>query len=100
MGQYKAMFEPARLIRSKGGSGDTFSAIETGADKVVAPELSVASAVRTYEPDVMLVQVTLHGLDAAWPMRFVPAKKFTLVTVPSRSLAVAEMTIPTRGLLT
>src|SRR6266436_1727233 len=85
---------------SNGGNGDTLTEIDTGADSVVAPELSVARAVRTQEPEVMLVQVANQGLAALWPILFVPAKNWTLVTMPSRSLAVAETTIPAIGLLT
>src|SRR6185503_10396021 len=61
-----------------------------GADVVVAPRLSEATAVNVCTPKSSLT-VTLNGLVASLPNDTAPSKNWTLVTVPSVSLAEARM---------
>src|SRR5215831_18751330 len=74
---------------STGGCGGAVTLTETGAESVVAPALSAATAVRTYDPEIALVQSAVQGLVEISPTLFVPAKNWTFVTVPSRSVASA-----------
>ena len=76
-------------IFNAGGCGGTVTLTETGAERVVAPLLSAATAVRTYEPETALLQTAIHGLVETSPILLVPAKNWTFVTVPSRSVASA-----------
>jgi hypothetical protein len=62
---------------------------ETPPDVVLAPELSVDRAVRTYVPAVGGDHVIDHGDVVSVPMRDVPAKNSTLTTLPSASVADA-----------
>src|SRR6185369_7288618 len=74
---------------STGACGGAVTLTETGAESVVAPLLSAAIAVRTYEPENALLQTAVHGLVETSAILLVPAKNCTLVTVPSRSVASA-----------
>ena len=79
----------AAWMFSAGGCGGAVTLTETGAESVVAPLLSAAMAVRTYEPERALLQTALHGFVETSAILFVPAKNWTLVTLPSRSVASA-----------
>ena len=63
--------------------------ISIGLEVVTAPPLSVALAVNVYPPAPILFHGIEYGLVAAVPKSVDPAKKSTLATVPSLSLAVA-----------
>ena len=71
--------------------GGTFAATVTctSLEVVVAPSLSVATAVSVYEPAATLLHVTLYGLVVSVPIGWPFAKKSTDVTVPPLSPAVA-----------
>ena len=62
----------------------------TGAEVVVAPRLSEATAVSVCEPSASRA-VTLYGLVESLPSDTAPSKNWTLVTLPSVSLAEARM---------
>ena len=74
---------------SVGGFGGAVTLTETGAERVVAPLLSAAIAVKIYDPESALLQLAIHGLVETSPILFVPAKNWTFVIVPSRSVASA-----------
>src|SRR5687767_12949604 len=58
-------------------------------DVPVAPLLSVATAVNTYDPTGTALHVMAYGAVLSDPIRVAPAKKSTRLTVPSVSLALA-----------
>src|SRR5579862_9870591 len=62
----------------------------TAVDVVVAPRLSVATAVSVWLPPVAGVQLTLYGLVVSVPSDVAPSKNWTWVTVPSESAAFAD----------
>src|ERR1051325_2017180 len=72
---------------SAGVCGGVVTLTKTGAESVVAPLLSAATAVRTYEPGRTSLQTAIQGLVETSPILFVPAKNWTFVTAPSRSVA-------------
>src|SRR5262245_34371885 len=74
---------------SVGVAGGAVRLTETGAERVVAPLLYGAMAVRTYDPENALLQLATHGGVETSAILFVPAKNWTFVTVPSRSVASA-----------
>src|SRR5262245_66029549 len=65
----------------------------TAEDVVCIPLLSVARAVRLYGPTGTPVQLKLHPSApfVSWPNRFPFWKNSTVLTVPSLSLAFAEI---------
>src|SRR5262245_20643837 len=79
---------PGWMFSAGSGGGDVMLTA-TGAESVVAPLLSAAIAVRTYEPDTTLLHTAVQGAVEVSPTLFVPAKNWTFVTVPSRSMASA-----------
>ena len=60
-------------------------------ERVLAPRLSVATAVMAWLPIIIGVQDTLKGALAEVPRLTPLAKNWTLETVPSISVAVAEI---------
>src|SRR5262245_42941981 len=60
----------------------------TGGEVVVAPRLSAATAVRELEPALKLTGRS-KGVEATLPRDVAPSKNWTLVMLPSVSLAVA-----------
>ncbi len=59
------------------------------ADVVLAPTLSVATAVTEYVPAATLAHVAAKGAEVIAPIRAVPAKNSTRATAPPLSLAEA-----------
>ncbi len=62
----------------------------TGAEVVVAPRSSEATAVSVCGPSARRVE-TLYGLVESLPSDTIPSKNWTFVTLPSVSLAEARM---------
>src|SRR5262245_4752932 len=61
--------------------------MRTTFEAVLAPPLSVATAVRMYDPVPALFQLKRKGLVVAAPIQVEPAKKSTRATIPSLSVA-------------
>src|SRR6266446_1906680 len=61
-------------ILSAGVWGGIVRLTETGAERVVAPRLSAASAVSTYDPETALLQKAVQGLLEISPTLLIPAK--------------------------
>ena len=71
----------------------SLTVMATAEDVVCIPLLSVARAVTLYVPAGALVQLKLHPSApfVSWPRRFPFWKNSTVLTVPSLSLALAEI---------
>lgn len=63
----------------------------TGELVVAAPELSVARAYSVWLPDATFFQVKEYGAAVSVASTVVPSRKSTFVTLPSGSLAVADI---------
>ena len=72
--------------------------IVTTADVVFAPRLSVAIAVILCDPILASIQIKLKEDEESSPNFVVPLKNSTKVTVPSKSVAVAEIVISSPSL--
>src|SRR5687767_9891527 len=59
------------------------------AEVVLAPRLSIATALKAWLPAVALLHVTAYGEVASTPSEAVPRKNSTLAMLPSLSLALA-----------
>jgi hypothetical protein len=80
------------LIETDGGTFGGVTVTETGADVVVAPMLSVATAVSVCEPITLPLHVKLYGAAASEPTRRRPRRSPPAAPTPSVSAAVASTT--------